>query len=287
MTKPVTQQSFTPQQLSQAYEQACLAEIEAIKPGNVHIFADGHGMVVKDFIQSAAVSSKMIARADMALGERIYRTVEATWEDVGCNTNLGIVLLCAPIIQAALEPASMPLYDRLADVINSSTQMDADWMFKAITLANPGGLGQAEEHDVMLPAACTLLEAMATAANRDFIALQYKNGYQHIIEKGLIQYEYALSLWNNSAWAATALYLFWLSHYLDSHIVRKYGSKLAKTVKEESLEYYDGFLVHKNPKNYFAKLMTFDGSLKARNINPGTSADLTVATLLLYSVNTI
>jgi triphosphoribosyl-dephospho-CoA synthase len=36
-----------------------------------------------------------------------------------------------------------------------------------------------------------------------------------------------------------------------------------------------------NPKLVQKQLLDWDASLKARSINPGTSADLTVATLLL------
>ncbi|MEY4929079.1 MAG: hypothetical protein RL279_818, partial [Pseudomonadota bacterium] len=44
---------LSPAVLTQAYRNACLAELQAIKPGNVHVFADGHGMTVHDFIKSA------------------------------------------------------------------------------------------------------------------------------------------------------------------------------------------------------------------------------------------
>ena len=40
-----------------AYEDACRAEIEALKPGNVHLFADGHRMSADQFLTSARVSA--------------------------------------------------------------------------------------------------------------------------------------------------------------------------------------------------------------------------------------
>ena len=39
-------------------------------------------------------------RTDLTVGERILSAVQATQEAVGLNTNLGIILLCAPMIQA-------------------------------------------------------------------------------------------------------------------------------------------------------------------------------------------
>ena len=90
------------EQLSNAFKAACMAELEALKPGNVHIFADGHGMTVQDFIASADAVSKVIALPYLSLGERILHSVQATQNAVNMNTNLGMILLCAPIIQAKL-----------------------------------------------------------------------------------------------------------------------------------------------------------------------------------------
>ena len=286
MTKVLLSEASRSEQLSHTYQQACLAEMEAIKPGNVHMFADGHGMKVQDFIQSAAASAKVIVLPNLTLGERIYRSVEVTRQTVGCNTNLGIVLLCAPVIQAALEvkPSSTKaiLCQQLAKVLATSSQSDAQWAFKAIQLASPGGLGHADAHDVKKPVTCTLLEAMQPAVDRDFIALQYSNGFQHIVREGLQQYQQALSLWENASWAMTMLYLYWLSHYPDSHIMRKYSLDVAEQVQREAMFHYQALQDQKNPKLYFPPLLQFDTALKKRQVNPGTSADLSVATLLLY-----
>ncbi|MFW5431239.1 MAG: triphosphoribosyl-dephospho-CoA synthase [Methylophilaceae bacterium] len=275
--------AFTPGQLSNVYQQVCLAEIEAIKPGNVHIFADGHGMDVQDFIKSATASANVITQPGLGLGERIYRSIEATWQAVNCNTNLGIVLLCAPIVQAALSSTAGNQRNQLEQVLSETTKTDAEWLFKAIRLANPAGLGNTGQHDVHAPVKGTLLEAMHASAERDFIGLQYSNGFQHVFEEGITQYQHALLNWGNVSWATSALYLYWLSHYQDSHIVRKYGLKTAGLVQQEALSHYTVFLGQKNPKLYFSPLLQFDASLKKRKINPGTSADLTVATLLLYA----
>jgi triphosphoribosyl-dephospho-CoA synthase len=287
MTKNVTPSvtSGLPQRLAQAYKNACLAEIEALKPGNVHIFADGHGMRVQDFMQSAEASSAVIALPELALGERIYRSVEATWGAVSCNTNLGIILLCASIIQAALLPATTNLRKRLAQVLSNTTQLDAEWTFKAIQMANPAGLGTAKAHDVNHAADCNLLEAMQASAEKDFIGLQYANGFMQIFEQGLPHYEAALSRWQRPAWATTGLYLYWLSHYPDSHIARKYGDAMAKQIQSEAIVHDEALQALENPKLYLPQLLAFDQSLKSRCINPGTSADLTVATLFIHHCN--
>ncbi len=270
-------------QLAHAYKLACIAEVEAMKPGNVHIFADGHGMQVQDFIQSAEVSAAVVTQPDMTLGERIFRSVEATWQAVGCNTNLGIILLCAPVIHAALQPQTKPLRTQIAQVLANTSQTDAEWLFKAIQQANPAGLGEVDSHDVHQPATCTLLEAMQASADRDFIGGQYANDFAHVFDEGLPCFQQALLRWQKPAWAATALYLYWLSHYPDSHITRKYGADIAQTVQQEALVHQKALQALDNPREYLPKLLSFDQSLKARHINPGTSADLTVVTLLLHN----
>lgn len=262
-----------------AYQNACLAELEALKPGNVHIFADGHGMVLEQFISSAEASAQFIADPNLSLGQRIFRAIEATHQAVECNTNLGIVLLCAPLVQAALQQSSIGFKDSLAQILSNTTIEDAQDVFDAIQLANPAGLGQSAAHDVHQQADCTLLEAMRTAAMKDNIALQYTNQFYQVATEGLIHYQQALQRWERPAWATTAVYLYWLAHYADSHVVRKYGMEVAVALQKAAHGHYMDFLKQDNPKLYLPALRAFDASLKDQGINPGTSADLTVATL--------
>jgi triphosphoribosyl-dephospho-CoA synthase len=192
-----------------------------------------------------------------------------------------MILLCAPLIQAALIENGTFFLARLHQVLASTTQKDAEDTFKAIVLANPAGLGSSEQFDVHKPVNCTLLQAMQVAAQRDMIAQQFSNNFIDVLD-GLACYQQALAGWQRPAWAATAVHLHFMSHFLDSHIVRKYGDTIAKLVQSEALEHETEFLKLYNPKNYQTELLSFDAALKKRNLNPGTSADLTVATLLLH-----
>lgn len=257
--------------ISELFKQACLDELQAIKPGNVHVFADGHGMTVEDFILSAKVASEQIAASNLSLGERILASVQATQNAVQCNTNLGIILLCAPLIQAD--------HKLLEVVLKNTTVEDCALCFRAIALANPAGLGESALHDVRQVPDCTLLEAMQDAAERDLIALQYANNFAEIFNVGATNFERGMVRWNNASWATTYVYLQFLANYLDSHIVRKYGLALAQTVQNEANLHLKRFVRVENPKTYLGELLCWDANLKARNINPGTCADLTVTTL--------
>ncbi len=270
--------------LAKAFKAACMAELQAIKPGNVHIFADGHGMLVQDFIKSAETVSSVIAQPNLTVGERILNSVKATQQSVNCNTNLGIVLLCAVIIQASLEmdltTSKISLETHIQSVLTHLTNQDAELAFQAITLANPAGLGESE-HDVRTTAKISLLQAMQTAQHRDLIAQQYSNGFLDIFDVGLVSYKAAIARWQNPTWATTFAYLSFLAEFPDSHIVRKFGESIAQQVQLEALQHLQTFKKIENPKTYLRPLMLWDADLKQRSINPGTSADLTVATLLV------
>ena len=284
---------LTPLKLAQAYRSACMAELEALKPGNVHVFADGHGMTIHDFIKSADASAAVIAQENLSVGERIIQSVQATQLAVGMNTNLGIILLCAPLIQAALQDnqavngENQSLQQRLQFTLNQLTVEDATLTGQAIVLANPAGLGDSNVNDVREPSSVSLLEMMASAQDKDRIAWQYANGFADVFEFGLPHYHKAMHKWNNQAWATTALYLGFLARQLDSHVIRKYGEALANEVMQEAVGLQALYWAADNPKLVQKHLLAWDASLKARNINPGTSADLTVACLMVSNFEEI
>lgn len=273
--------------IENAFKAACFAEIEAIKPGNVHIFADGHGMKVQDFLNSADATAPIMALPELTIGERILHSMQATLKVAGCNTNLGIVLLCAPIAQAFLncQQNKQSFKFAIKKVLINTTIQDANNCFKAIKLANPAGLGKLEKHDANDSSDITLLKAMKLAAPRDHVALQYANEYADIVGFGLTCYRHALVKWDKQGWAVPLLYLSWLAKWPDTHIVRKLGLDIAKEVQDEAIRHLHNFSDLENPKTYLGELLRWDADLKNRGINPGTSADLTVSTLFLYNLS--
>lgn len=277
----MTLNQYTPELLSQAYKSACMDELQALKPGNVHIFADGHGMTIHDFIKSADVTADIITNPNLSLGERVFYAVDATQQAVAQNTNLGVLLLCAPLVEAAyrLKP-SQTFEQSLHDTLNQTTVSDAQWVSKAIVLANPAGLGKVKQGDVHDAVALNLLELMQLAQFKDRIAWNYANAYSDIMWFGINRYRDAMLKWEKPAWAATALYLGLLSGQADTHIVRKFGEATAKTVMQEASDLELLYWQTSNPKLMQKPLLNWDVSLKQRGINPGTSADFVVATLL-------
>jgi triphosphoribosyl-dephospho-CoA synthase len=275
-----------PQRIATAFEQACRDELAAPKPGNVHVFADGHRMTMADFVRSAAVAAGPLAAAQTRVGCRILGAVEASFAAVGINTNLGIVLLCAPLAAAA-ELQSHGLRSSLAGVLRGLDREDAELAFRAIMHASPAGLGHAERYDVFSPATATLGDAMAEAADRDRIALQYATGFADIFDLGEPLLAAVLAHSPDRRWATLAVYLGFLAAFSDSHIVRKHGAVIAERVRRDAARLKVQVQTAASLGDMLPTLLAWDAELKQAGINPGTSADLTVATLFAHRLRSI
>ena len=87
--------------LERCYLQACELDVAALKPGNVRLGSPAHRMTADDFLRSARASAPVLCAAGARVGMRVWRAIEETHRVVHCNTNLGIVLLAAPLCRAA------------------------------------------------------------------------------------------------------------------------------------------------------------------------------------------
>ena len=268
---------------AEAFLWACGLDVAARKPGNVSLASPGHGMQAKQFLDSARAAAAPLCRAGAKVGERIEAAVRATREVAGCNTNLGIVLLCAPLAAAHERPA-IPLRQAVAEVLEQLDVDDARAAYRAIALARPGGLGRADRQDVAEPPTVDLRAAMALAAHRDLVARQYAEGHVDVFSLGVPAWVAALRAARAAgldgpaaqARAMQHVYLEFVAAWPDSHIVRKHGAGVAHCVMAEAQPWLRrsrrGEPLDDEPA--FGEL---DESLKARGLNPGTSADLAVA----------
>lgn len=263
--------------IAAAFAAACRDEIDALKPGNVHVFADGHRMTAAQFIHSAEAAAGPLSLTGAGIGRRILGAVEATLTAVGTNTNLGIILLCAPLAAAA-EQQGCELRAALSRPLAALDIEDARLAFRAIALASPGGLGHVEQHDIHAPATISLRDAMAAAADRDRIARQYVTGFEDVFVAGRQALAAAQARALDPRSATLAVFLAFLAAFADSHIVRKHGVAIAEEVRRAAGDFHARFQAE-NPAHLTDDLLAWDRALKERSINPGTSADLTVATL--------
>lgn len=262
-----------------AYFASCLDELRAPKAGNVHDFAAGHGMTVGQFELSADVTSGWIARPGAPVGARILGAIRATRRAVDCNTNLGIVLLCAPLAAAAERAPPGGLRDALRSVLDGLDVADAAAAFEAIVLAAPAGLGEAPADDVRRPAAVTLLSAMRSAAERDRIAWNYSHAFADVFDLGLPRFRQAMRRWGDRLWATAAVHFAMMAAFPDTHIRREHGPAAASAAQDDARRIDAALQGSERPAELLGDILSLDARLKTTGCNPGTSADLTVATL--------
>src|SRR5204863_6766460 len=136
-----------------------------------HRGADFEDVTFLDFAISAAAIGPVFERAsELTVGKLLLEGVQATRRVVSTNTNLGLLLLMAPLAKIAPGESLQVGAQRVLALLTSQDASDA---YSAIALANPGGLGKVEEHDVSAEPPKDLLVAMKMAAERDLIAKQY------------------------------------------------------------------------------------------------------------------
>jgi triphosphoribosyl-dephospho-CoA synthase len=276
-----------------AFVWACEQDVACAKPGNVSVASAGHGMNAGLFLASAEAACAPLAREGATVGARIEAAIANTRAAAGCNTNLGIVLLCAPLAaafeaqsQATSQPASGPSFQAaVQQVLRALSVEDACAAYRAIALANPGGLGEAASQSVGTTPTVDLRAAMTLAATRDSIARQYAEDFRDVLGFGLATFRAACEACGRQdtspAPLADAVLLTWLAflaRWPDSHIARKHGDACAQRVSNEAAAW-----LAQGPACLCAPhaLDGWDTALKTSGINPGTSADLTVATLFV------
>ena len=269
-----------PADISAAFIAACRTELEALKPGNVHRHSGGHGMDTTHFERAAEAAAGPIADPTLSVGQRILRATEASVAATGLYTNLGIVLLAAPLAKAAAETTiDTGLRRRLGVILSQLDEHDADDAFAAIRLANPAGLGNVAEGDVHEgPEHLTLIAAMHLAANRDRIANAYVTTYSDVFDFALPVLHEARAAIAEENLAVTTLHMALLAEFLDTHIVRKHGEKAAEVVRQEARTLRPHW-PSAAPAKWLSKLTEFDTKLKDKGLNPGTTADFVVSTL--------
>jgi triphosphoribosyl-dephospho-CoA synthase len=263
---------FSPGRLAQI---ACLLEVAAAKPGNVHRYADFADLHFTDFLLSAtAIADPLDQARTTGIGASVMAAIEATRRVVDTNTNLGIVLLLAPLAAVAEHTS---LADGIESVLAATTVEDAMLVYRAIRLAVPGSLGSVPDQDVAAEPTVTLRAAMNLAADRDLIARQYANGFHEVLFEALPALTESLQTGASLETAIVASFLHVVAHYPDSLIARKHGLSLASEVSRRAL----GVLEAGWPERDEACRLCddFDAWLRhpQNRFNPGATADLVTA----------
>lgn len=261
---------------------ACLLEVSAEKIGNVTLtqsFADAR---FEDFVSSALALGPAIGRATPSrVGRTVWDAVAATRRVTRTNTYLGVALLFAPIAAAWKSAGRRSLRHRLAEVLRDLDREDATWVYRAIRQVAPGGLGASREADVRTVPAVTLREAMALAADRDSIALEYVGDYGLTFDVALPALQKGLSRGRPILDAIVDAHLEIVAAVPDTLIARKAGAAVSRDVAARARRVVRAG--GRATARGRAALGTLDRYLRSdgNRLNPGTSADLVAAALFV------
>jgi len=264
-------------------QMACVLEACAPKPGNVNRSHDFPDASLEDYLLSAiAIGPALENAAQSGVGQTIWQAVTDTRKWVQSNTNLGMILLLAPLAKACAAVPPQNIRQNLSAILKGLTVEDARLAYDAIRLAKPGGLGKAPNSDIAEIPSIPLLQAMALAQERDSIAREYVTDFSISFDIGLPSLKQALSKGADLSGAIVQAYLAILSTTPDTLIARKRGVEASRAVSQQAgAVLAQGGVFTAGGKAALAQL---DHDLRdpGHTLNPGTTADLTAAAVFLY-----
>lgn len=273
----MTSEDLSPGRIAQI---ACLLEATARKPGNVHRFRDFDDCHYLDYLVSASVIGPPLDRArEVGVGPAVLEAVAQTRRVVATNTNLGMVLLLAPL--AAVPPDEEELREGLLDVLRATTLDDARAVYQAIRLASPGGLGEAPDQDIADEPTVSLLDAMRLAAERDLVARQYANGYADVFQTVVPALRAALEAGRSLETAIAVSHVTLMTSHPDTLIARKRGlSEAVAALRMACKVIAAGW---PDTEEGWSEFHSFDAWLRdeGHSRNPGASADVVAAGLFV------
>jgi triphosphoribosyl-dephospho-CoA synthase len=255
-------------------------EVKARKPGNVSPLCDFEDVTYADFVRSADAIAPVIDSAqqgDFCVGQIVLECIKATRQVTSTNTNLGILLLLAPLTKAG----NSDLQSGVQRVLQMLTSEDARAVYEAIRLACPGGMGEVAEQDIRQEPTQSLQQVMALAAQRDLIARQYVNGFAEVFAEGLPALQQGIERLRSIEGGIISCHLQLLARHRDSLIERKLGQREAAEASRRAEQVLAaGWPERPEGK---AALKDYDVWLRGRGHqrNPGTTADLVTACLFV------
>ena len=277
-------------QIGQFATLACVLEVTAPKPGNVHRSADFEDVSMIDFLASAVAIGESFANVGcLSIGEVVLQSIQATKQVADSNTNLGLVLLMGPIAKAASSKSMGVERSDVQTVLAEMEFRESDLIFEAIRLAGAGGMGQVEEMDVHAstnPIQRSMVDVMREAAERDTIAREYSTGYTLLFDVALPYFENLINSPTSTLDAIVQLHVHLMAEIPDTLIARKCGTEMAQQSSDRAGHAIQ-ILQEKGHRAFCKELENLDFWLRSdgNRRNPGTTADLVGATLFLSLLN--
>ncbi len=270
------------------------------KPGNVHRTRDFPDMVFEDFLISGIVIGDTIKKAanrghkygggsldKIEVGKLIKEAVVETDKWIANNTNLGIIMLLTPLSAAAGMSNNIDeLQDNVDLIMRATTPYDAVNLYDAINIADAGGMGEKDELDVgsenakdqLIEKDINMYDVLDLSAQWDMLAYELTKAMPITFEIGFPTFN-GVKQTNSINNATVQAFLTILSIYPDTLISRKYDVETAQKVSDDArLIIAEGGILSNKGVQMIDK---FDKDLTKKNLNPGTTADLTASSVMV------
>ncbi|WML68297.1 MAG: hypothetical protein METHP_01907 [Methanoregula sp. SKADARSKE-2] len=239
------------------------------KPGNVDRCHDYPATLLEHFLASTIFGRPALEEAELGrgrIGEIFGHAVAATNCHKGGNTHFGAFILLIPLVYGKDIPGAM-------NAITRTDVSDAVAFYKAFGLTQVRIL-PADELDVNDPMALrelrdremTLLDVMEHSAANDMVAREWVTGFP-LTRRGAD----LLEQFGPGRASIVRMFLSLLASEPDTFIIKKHGVAVARETMEAAWDVLDG---RRTPEN-------FDAECIARNINPGSIADITIAAIFI------
>lgn len=291
-----------PKEIAKLAQIASILEVSGYpKPGNVHRNRDFEDMVFEDFLISGVVIGETIEKAAISaltakkkddfskvnIGKYILEAVKKTDKWIANNTNLGIIMMCIPIAcGAAISNDFDELQNNIGFLMENTTVEDAVNLYDAINLADAGGMGDQEEFDVMGEKAKdelrannqTMFDVLKISAGWDRLANELTSKMLVCFDVGFPCFSGIKSEESSINDATVLTFLTILSEVPDTLISRKYNEEIAQNISNNVKKILKS---RNNVRLFNEKLKDFDDYLFINKYNPGTTADLTAASIFI------
>ncbi len=298
---------MNPSYVSKCAQIASVLEVSGHpKPGNVHRTRNFPDMVFEDFLLSGIAIGETMEKAakkgfkhrenpekwdKIGLGKMILEAVRETDHWVANNTNLGIVMLLTPISVVAGTSEDVTInWDgfraKIDHLVRSTTSEDAVNLYRAINIADAGGMGEQDDLDVASESSLQKLRdddvnmfgVLEMSASWDKLSYELTHKMPVTFETGYPVFRKFKSERSiNEATIQTFLTI--LAQVPDTLINRKFGESRAEEVSAQAKSILgEGGILTSRGRSMVEK---FDQELVSSGLNPGTTADFTASSIMV------
>jgi triphosphoribosyl-dephospho-CoA synthase len=256
------------------------------KPGNVDRHRDYADLRFEHFLAGAVGSLRGLdSAADGGpIGPAFERAVEGMSHQSGGNTQFGALLMVTPLVRAAADGRLDP--DGAAAVVEATTVEDACAFYRAFEhvdvavddppeeMASLDVRRGADAVDDLRARGLTLYDVMDLSADRDGVAAEWTTGFERSFEAASWLRDDDGPMYRR----ASRTFLRLLADEEDTFVVTRNGPDVAAEATRRARAILDD---EDDPERIAERAESLAEEFVERDVNPGTTADLTAAALFV------